>query len=92
MPRGSKDYEVKPAVMRRGIPGKDEGFEKENFLNPALLTILCFIIFIHKMYEDMPCMHRILYVGKNSENYTFIMNTNGKYCIGVGISAKPMTT
>ena len=58
----------------RGIPGKDEGFEKGNFLNPALLTILCLISFIHKMYEDMPCMHRILHVGKNSENYTFIMN------------------
>ena len=58
----------------RGIPGKDEGFENGNFLNLALLTILCFISFIHKMYEDMPCMHRILHVGKNSENYTFIMN------------------
>ena len=44
----------------RGIPCKDEGFEKGNFLNPALLTILCFISFIHEMHEDMLCIHRVL--------------------------------
>ena len=40
------------------------------------------------MYEDMPCMHRILHVGKSSENYTLKWTTNGNYCIGVGISGK----
>ena len=38
------------------------------------------------MYEEMYCMHKILHVGKNIENYIFIMNDN--YCIGVGISGK----
>ena len=30
-------------LCRRGIPSKDEGFEKESPLNPVLLTILYFI-------------------------------------------------
>ena len=48
--------------------------KRENSLNLVLLIIITFICFIHEMYEDMPCMHRILDVSKNSENYTFIMS------------------
>ena len=40
-------------------------------LNPILLIMIT--SFIHEMYEDMPSMHKI-HVGKNSENYTFIMS------------------
>ena len=46
--------------------------KREISLNPVLLIMIT--SFIHEMYEDMPCMHRILHVGKNSENYTFIMS------------------
>ena len=48
--------------------------KKEIYLNPVLLIIITFISFIHEMYEDIPCMHRILHVGKISKNYTCIMN------------------
>ena len=58
----------------RGIPCKDEGFEREVSLNPILLIITTFLSFILEMYEDMYCMHRILHVGKNIENYIFIMS------------------
>ena len=70
----AKTMKSNQLLCGRGIPRKDEGFEKESPLNPVLLTILCFIIFIHKMYEDMPCMHRILHIGKGSGNYTFTLN------------------
>ena len=53
---------------------KMRDLKRENSLNPMLLIIITFISFIHEMYEDMPCMHRILHVGKISENYTCIMN------------------
>ena len=53
---------------------KMRDLKRENFVNLVLLIIITFITFIHEMYEDMPCMHRILHVGKSSENYTFIMN------------------
>ena len=46
--------------------------KREIYLDLVLLIIIT--SFIHEMYEYMPCMHRILHVGKNSENYTFIMN------------------
>ena len=39
------------------------------------------------MYEDMPCMHMILHIGKSSGNQ-LQWTTNGKYCIGVGIGRK----
>ena len=42
--------------------------KREIYLNPILLIMIT--SFIHDMYEDMPCMHKILHVGKNSENYT----------------------
>ena len=51
---------------------KMRDLKRENSLNPVLLIMIT--SFIHEMYEDMPCMHRILHVGKNSENYTFIMS------------------
>ena len=44
--------------------------KRENSLNPVLLITS----FIHKIYEDIPSMHKILHVGKSSGNYTFIMN------------------
>ena len=53
---------------------KMRDLKRENSLNPVLLIIITFISFIHEMYEDMPCMNRILHVGKISENYTCIMN------------------
>ena len=46
--------------------------KREISLNPVSLIMIA--SFIHEMYEDMPCMHIILHVGKNIENYTFIMN------------------
>ena len=53
---------------------KMRDLKRENSLNPMLLIIITFICFIHEMYEDMPCMNRILHVGKSSDNYIFIMN------------------
>ena len=46
--------------------------KKEIYLNPVLLIMIT--SFIHKMYEDMHGMHKILHVGRSSENYTFIMS------------------
>ena len=46
--------------------------KREISLNPVLLIMITSSI--HEMYEDIPCMHKILHVGKNSENYTFIMS------------------
>ena len=48
--------------------------KREVSLNPILLIITTFLSFILEMYEDMYCMHRILHVGKNIENYIFIMS------------------
>ena len=60
MPRGSKTMNSNQLLCGRGIPCKDEGFERENSLTPVLLTILYFISFMHEMHEDMLCIHRIL--------------------------------
>ena len=60
--------------MEEEFHAKTRDLKREIFLNHVLLTILYFIGFVHKIYEDMPCMHRILHVSKSSENYTFIMN------------------
>ena len=46
--------------------------KREKSLIPVLLIMIT--SFIHEMYEDIPCMHRILHVGKNIENYIFIMS------------------
>ena len=43
-------------------------------LDPILLIITSFLEFMLEMHEDMHCMHRILHVGKNIENYMFYMN------------------
>ena len=34
--------------------------KREISLNPVLLIMIT--SFIHEMYEDMPCMHKILYI------------------------------
>ena len=39
-----------------------------------LVLLIMITSFIHEMHEDIPFMHKILHVGKNSKNYTFIMN------------------
>ena len=53
MPRGSKDYEVHACQLLcgTGIPGKDEGFEKGNFLDPCLSNYIIFykIVYIKCM-------------------------------------------
>ena len=38
-------------------------------LDPILRIITTFPEFMFEMHEDMYCMHRILYVGKNIVNY-----------------------
>ena len=60
MPRGSKTMNSNQLLCGRGIPCKDEGFEREHSLTLVLLTILYFISFMHEMHEDMLCIHRIL--------------------------------
>ena len=43
MPRGSQDYAVNQLLRGRGIPCKDEGFEKGNFsLKPCLANYVTF--------------------------------------------------
>ena len=72
MPRGSKTMKSNQMLCGTGVPCKDEGLEKGNFLKHCLANYNYILeVFVHKMYEDMPCMHRILHVGKN---YIFIMN------------------
>ena len=51
----------------RGLKGKFS-------LDPILLIITSFLEFMLEMHEDMHCMHRILHVGKNIENYMFCVN------------------
>ena len=55
--------------MEEEFHAKMRDLQREISLNPVLLIMIT--SFIHEMYEDMPCMDRILHVGKNSENYTF---------------------
>ena len=59
--------------MEEEFHTKMRDLKRENSLNPVLLIIISFTSFIHEMYEDMLSMHKI-HVGKNSENYTFIMS------------------
>ena len=40
------------------------------------------------MYEDMPCMHKILHVGKSSENYTLMVIIT----LVLALVGKPTTT
>ena len=43
MPRGSQDYAVNQLLRGRGIPCKDEGFEKGKFsLKPCLANYVTF--------------------------------------------------
>ena len=58
--------------MEEDFHAKMKDLKREISLNSVLLIMIT--SFIHEMYEDMPCMHRILHIGNNSENYTFIMN------------------
>ena len=73
MPRGSKTMDSNQLLCGRGIPCEDVGLEKGIFLKLYLADYNYIPKFILEMYEDMYCMHRILHVGKNSDNYTFIM-------------------
>ena len=79
----AKTMKSNQLLCGRGIPCKDEGFERENSLTPILLTIFIFYNLcvpkhygtgMLKMHGDMFCMHRILHIGKSSGNYTFTMN------------------
>ena len=56
--------------MEEEFHAKMRDLKKEISLNPILLITN----FVHEVYEDMPCMHRILHVGKSSKNYIFIMS------------------
>ena len=67
MPRGSKTMKSNQLFHARM-----RDLKREISLKPVLLIMIT--SFVRKMYEDMPCMHRILHVGKNSEDYTFIMS------------------
>ena len=72
MLRGIKTMNSNQLLCGKGFPCRDEGLEREISLNPILLIMIP--SFIHEMYADLPCMHKILHVDKNSENYTFIMS------------------
>ena len=62
-------------LHERVVPCQDERLEKGSFLkNSILMIIITFPKFMLEKHEDMYCMHRILHVGKNIGNYTFIMN------------------
>ena len=58
--------------MEKEFHAKMRDLKRENSLNLVLLIMIT--SFIHEMYEDMPCMHKILHVVKNSMNYAFIMS------------------
>ena len=58
--------------MEEEFHARMRDLKREISLNPVLLIMIT--SFIHEMYEDMPCMHRILHVGKSSKNYIFIMS------------------
>ena len=78
----AKTMKSNQLLCGRGIPRKYEGFEKESPLNLVFLTILYFIsLCTWKLWHGdaenawgYACVHRILHISKNSENYTFIMN------------------
>ena len=58
--------------MEEEFHARMRDLKREISLNHVLLIMIT--SFIHEMYEDIPNMHKILHVGKNSENYTFIMS------------------
>ena len=58
--------------MEEEFDTKMRDLKREISLNPVFLIMIT--SFIHEMYEDMPCVHRILHVGKSSKNYIFIMS------------------
>ena len=47
MHRGSKTMNSNQLLCGRGIPCKDEGFERQNSLTPILLTIFIFYKFLY---------------------------------------------
>ena len=67
-------YGQTSCCVQEEFHAKMRDLKRENSLNLVFLIIITFISFIHEMYEDIPCMHRILHVGKISENYACIMN------------------
>ena len=72
MLRGSKTMMSTSCCVEKESHTRMRTSKREIFLNPVLLIMIT--SFVHEMYEDMPSMHKILHVGKNSENYTFIMS------------------
>ena len=58
--------------MDEEFHAKMRDLKREISLNPVLLIMIP--SFIHEMYADIPCMHKILHIGKNSKNYAFIMS------------------
>ena len=58
--------------MEEEFHARMRDLKREISLNPVLLIMIT--SFIHEIYEDILCMHKILHVGKNSENYIFIMS------------------
>ena len=58
MPEVARTVKANQLLCGRGVPCKDEGFEKGSFLKkPVLLTMLHFLSFIAEMYEYMFCMN-----------------------------------
>ena len=45
MPRGSRTLKTNQLLYGRGVPFKDEGFERGNFLNPCLTNYIIFYKF-----------------------------------------------
>ena len=58
--------------MEEEFHARMRDLKMEVSLNPALLIMIQ--SFIHEMYTNMSCMHKILHVSKNSKNYAFIMS------------------
>ena len=58
--------------MEEEFHARMKDLKREISLNPGLLIMIT--SFVHKMYGDILCVHRILHIGKSSGDYTFIMN------------------
>ena len=72
MPRGSKTRSQISYCVEEEFHARMRDLKREISLNHVLLIMIT--SFIHEIYEDMPYMHKILHVAKNSGNYTFIMS------------------
>ena len=60
MPEVARTMKDNQLLCGRGIPCKDERFEREVSLKPCLANYVTFPKFMHEMHEDMCCIHRIL--------------------------------